>query len=93
MCGSPCWRRRFSISTVGGNEQEGVLKLEGRLVDPWVKLLEETCRQHLSAGVRVTLDLSGVEFATPSGIALLLRIEEQGVRCVNSSPFLRTLRE
>jgi hypothetical protein len=81
------------ITAVGGNEQERILKLEGRLVDPWVKLLEETCRQHVSAGARVTLDLSGVEFAAPPGIALLRRLEEQGVRCVNSSPFLRTLRE
>jgi hypothetical protein len=81
------------ITTVGASEQERILKLEGRLVDPWVNLLETTCRQHLRVGARVTLDLSGVEFATPSGIAMLRLLEEQGVWCANSSPFLRTLRE
>jgi hypothetical protein len=81
------------ITPLGGNEQERMMKLEGRLVDAWVDLLEEACLHHLNAGTRVALDLSGVEFAGPSGIALLRRLEEQGVRSVHLSPFLRSLRE
>jgi hypothetical protein len=82
------------ITPFGGNEEQKMFKLEGRLVDPWVNLLEEACQQHLrDADVRLTLDLSGVEFASPGGIDLLRRLGEQGVSCIHLSAFLRTLWE
>jgi anti-anti-sigma regulatory factor len=82
------------ITHIGGNGRPRVLKLEGRLVDQWVELLEETCQRHLSdLSSQLILDLSGLEFAGRSGIELLRRLEKQGVTCTHASPFLRSLWE
>jgi ABC-type transporter Mla MlaB component len=64
------------------------LKLEGRLIGPWVAELKKTCEQHLAAERRIHLDFADVTFADRTGLALLLRLRAQGVTLVNCSPFL-----
>jgi ABC-type transporter Mla MlaB component len=64
------------------------LKLEGRLVGPWVAELKNTCEQHLAAKRSINLDFADVTFADRSGLTLLLRLRAQGVMLVNCSPFL-----
>ncbi len=76
------------ISKIGGN----VLKLEGRLVGRWVELLAEACksRTFVEDGV-LTLDLSGVTIASKEGISLLQSLQDQGIKCVFCSPFMKEL--
>lgn len=64
------------------------LKLEGRLVGPWVAELKKTCEQHLEANRVINLDFADVTFADRTGLALLLRLRAQGVKLVNCSPFI-----
>ena len=64
------------------------LKLEGRLVGPWVDELKNTCEQHLAAKRSINLDFADVTFSDRTGLALLLRLRAQGVSLVNCSPFL-----
>ena len=64
------------------------LKLEGRLVGPWVAELKNACAQHLAAKRSIDLDFADVTFADRTGLALLLRLRAQGVKFLNCSPFL-----
>ena len=71
-----------------------VLKLEGKLVDQWVTLLREICEVHHHENVSpMVLDLAAVEFADKAGVQLLRRLQEDGVRCISGSKFLRRLVE
>jgi ABC-type transporter Mla MlaB component len=64
------------------------LKLEGRLVGPWVSQLREICEVHLAQERRVKLDFTDVTYADRSGVSLLLDLRVRGVELVNCSPFL-----
>ncbi len=80
----------LKITRLDNHEDAIVLKLEGRLVDQWVPLLEETCRTYEQAGATtLVLDLAGVGYASRTGIALLKRLRRTGARCVDWSPFLK----
>ncbi len=80
------------ITQVNCDDGRVVLKLEGRLVDRWVDLLRETWEVlHREVNTPVILDMSEVGFASREGIKLLRYLEEQGVRCILCSPFLKEL--
>ena len=64
------------------------LKLEGRLIGPWVAELKNACEQHLAAKQSINLDFADVTFADGTGLALLLRLRARGVTLLNCSPFL-----
>ena len=64
------------------------LKLEGRVIGPWVAELKSACEKHLAEKHAVKLDFADVSFADRAGLALLLRLRSQGVTLVNCSPFL-----
>jgi len=64
------------------------LKLEGRLVGPWVSQLREICEAHLAQAQRGKLDCADVIYADHSGVLLLLNLRARGVELVNCSPFL-----
>ena len=66
-------------------EGKWLLKLEGRLVEPWIQELEEAC----SGGrPELVLDLSGVSFADSKGIKLIRRLREEGASIMRLSLFL-----
>ena len=64
------------------------LKLEGRLIGPWVAELKNACEHHLAARKPVSLDVADVSFADRAGLALLLHLRARGVKLLNCSPFL-----
>ena len=64
------------------------LKLEGRLIGPWVDELKNACERYLTAKQSIILDFADVTFADRTGLALLRRLRARGVRWVNCSPFL-----
>ena len=64
------------------------LKLEGRLVGPWVNQLREICEALLAQEQRVTLDFTDVIYADRSGVSLLVNLRGRGVELANCSPFL-----
>ena len=64
------------------------LKLEGRLVGPWVEELRAACESHIAAGRDVRLDLTDVTYADRGGVVLLTNLEKRGVELLNCSPFL-----
>lgn len=64
------------------------LKVEGRLVGPWVNELSSVCEQQLATQRPLNLDVAEISFADQAGLILLRRLRGSGVRLLNGSPFL-----
>lgn len=67
--------------------REIALRLEGRLIGPWVSELRESCERVLARDGRLTLDLAGVSFIDADGVALVQNLMGQ-VPVTNCSPFV-----
>jgi hypothetical protein len=79
----------LKISQVERAGQELVLKLEGRVVGPWVGELQRVCEPPLNAGNGLTLDLMEVAFADAQGVAVLANLQRRGVKLTKATPFLK----
>ena len=78
----------LKISQAGKANQSVTLKLEGRVVGPWVGELSQICELLLSEGRALKLDLADVSFADASGVAALSSFKSRGVTVTNCSPFV-----
>jgi len=70
------------------SNQAAALRLEGRVIGPWVLEARRSCEKFLAHGRRLTLDLAEVSFVDRDGIALLRELMGRQVTFVNCSPFL-----
>jgi anti-anti-sigma regulatory factor len=69
-----------------------LLKLEGKLLEPWVEELARAARRPLPEGRgHVRLDLSSVTFADEAGVRLLRELLRQGVEIAAASAFVAAL--
>lgn len=57
--------------------------VEGRVVSPWLELLEAECRRELGNERQVTLDLSGLAYVGPNGIRLIRDLTCDGVKLIH----------
>lgn len=80
----------FRITPTDG-ERERTLRLEGRLVEPWVSELLTAGREAASDGRSVVLDLAGVTFLDAAGAACLRHLQEQGATIRGCSGFIAEL--
>lgn len=64
------------------------LKLEGRVIGPWVAELRHSCESVLARKTRLVLDLAEVSFVDLEGVALLLGLADRHVRLVSCSRFV-----
>ena len=67
------------------------LKLEGKLLGPWVAELRQACAATTVAPAQLSLDLSAVSYADSAGVSLLCALRRQGVRLAPCSGFLAAL--
>lgn len=67
-----------------------VLKLEGRLVGPWVKEVEKAWNSVMGSakGERLSVDLSGVTFVGAEGKELLTRMHQAGAELAALGPMM-----
>lgn len=65
-----------SIRTADGRPK---LRVEGRVIGPWVSELQLACEQALGEGVGLALDLSEVAFVDHTGLEFLCTLGQQGV--------------
>ena len=66
-----------------------LLKLEGKLREPWVEELARAARRPLPEGHGpIRLDLSSVTFADEAGVLLLRELLQQGVQVAATSGFV-----
>jgi anti-anti-sigma regulatory factor len=69
-----------------------LLKLEGKLREPWVEELARSARRPLPEGHDpIRLDLSSVTFADEAGVRLLRELLRQGVEIAATSAFIAAL--
>ena len=64
------------------------LKLEGRIVGPWVEELRRICEPLLAEDRALTLDLAEVSYVDAEGVATLNGFKSRGVKLKNCSPFV-----
>lgn len=67
------------------------LKIEGKLVGPWVDECRAACARGTDQRRRLALDLSEVTFVDPDGVHLLRELVEQGVDIPVCSNFVAEL--
>lgn len=78
----------LKISLAATANHSVTLKLEGRIVGPWVEEMLRTCELHLKGNRSLKLELSDVSFADASGVATLRDLKTRGAVLVNCSPFV-----
>ena len=78
----------LKISQAGKANNSVTLKLEGRVVGPWVGELRQVCEMLMSEGRALKLDLTDVTFADADGVAVLTGFKTRGVTLKNCSPFV-----
>jgi ABC-type transporter Mla MlaB component len=79
------------ITQVHVSETVVVLRLEGKLLDPWLEELKQVCGRFVGASPLLQLDLSGVSFVDRAGTTYLRTLLGQGVEFTNCSPFVAEL--
>ena len=78
----------LKISQVEPVNHSVTLRLEGRIIGPWVTELSQTCEQVLVSGRPLTLQLADVEFMDGGGVALLTALRSRGVSITDLPPFI-----
>ena len=70
-------------------EQGVTVRLEGRVVGPWVQELQRACEPYLGNGQPLTLDFGGVSFIGREGVAVCRSLRQRHARFTNCSPFIK----
>jgi ABC-type transporter Mla MlaB component len=78
----------LKISQIGAPKHSVTLKLEGRVVGPWVGELGRICEPLLAENRALKLDLAEVSYVDAEGVAALNGFKSRGVKLQNCSPFV-----
>ena len=78
----------LKIAILETSGQAVTLRVEGRVIGPWVEELRRSCERALDRGGRLTLDLAHVSFIDRDGIALFRDLRDRHVALRNCSPFV-----
>ena len=79
------------INRVSDLGEPATLKLEGKLLGPWVEELRLACQSQASSSNHLRLDLSAVTFVDAAGAKLLGDLIRQGVQITACSGYLAEL--
>jgi RNA polymerase sigma-70 factor (ECF subfamily) len=79
------------VTRIETSEGGATLRVEGRLTHETVKELRMACEAVLTTRGALELDVSGLMFVDPTGVALLQGLERQGARLRDCSPFVGEL--
>jgi anti-anti-sigma regulatory factor len=69
----------------------GTLKLEGKILAPWIEEVRSACTASTKKHSATLLDLSGVSFVDLAGARLLHELVASGIRIVTPSRFVAEL--
>jgi len=79
------------INRVSDPNQAPTLKLEGKLLGPWVDELREACRSQAFPLDCIRLDLSAITFVDTAGARLLEDLIRQGAQIIACSGYIAEL--
>jgi ABC-type transporter Mla MlaB component len=78
----------LKITEMAQSDSGRTLKLEGKLLGPWVDELRNVCRQLLTRAEQVSLDLAAVTFVNAAGAKLLRELIRNGIIITQCSAFV-----
>ena len=81
----------LKITEMAKSDSGRTLKLEGKLLGPWVDELRNVCVQQLDRLEQVGLDLGAVTFVNAAGAELLRELSRQGIIITQCSAFVAEL--
>jgi anti-anti-sigma regulatory factor len=81
----------LKITRIADDRLGVLLKLEGKLLEPWVGELIQVCEQPAAGMNRIRLDLSAVTFVDEAGVRLLRELLDRGVAVAAASGFVAEL--
>lgn len=64
------------------------VRLEGKVIGPWVEEVRRPCARALARGAALTLDLTDVSFVDRDGAGLLRSLGGRGAVLLNGSVFV-----
>ncbi len=76
------------ITPTEHENQQVVLRLEGRVAGPWVNELWKACEAVLGQGKALALNLAEVSFLDAAGVVVLRTARARGVELADCSPFV-----
>lgn len=79
------------ITTNRSDQQTVVVKLEGKLLAPWVGEFQEACRQACNTRSNTILDLTDLSFVDTSGAIAIRDLTQRGLQLKNCSPLVQAL--
>ena len=79
------------ITRLDGPDGDGTLKLEGKLLEPWLEELEKSLEGSSARLTDIELDLSALSFADAAGARFLSDLIRQGVTLTGCSGYLAAL--
>ena len=82
---------RITRIDLEGSTSNRTLKLEGKLLGPWVDELSRACEELRMPRHYLRIDLSDVTFVDPIGVKLLNDLLRQGAMIVGCSGFIADL--
>jgi ABC-type transporter Mla MlaB component len=78
----------LKISRASNANGAVTLKIEGRLVGPWVAELRDACQSVLAQFCSVKLDLADLSYVDADGAIVLTDLKSRGVLLENQSPLV-----
>lgn len=81
----------LKMTKVQESESDVLIKLEGKITNQWVGLLDGECRGYLQQGKAVHLDCSHVDFIDAKGIAVLNDLPRKQVTLMSAPVFVTEL--
>jgi anti-anti-sigma regulatory factor len=81
----------LKITAIADGPASVLLKLEGKLLQPWVEELAQVCIHWTAKAYAVRLDLSAVTFVDPAGAQFLREQIRQGIAIAACSRFVAEL--
>jgi anti-anti-sigma regulatory factor len=80
------------ITEVSEDDKTVTLRLEGKIVNEWILVLERACLYHSDKKNKtLLLDFSDVTFISEEGVKMLESIKNGRVKITNCSPFIRSI--
>lgn len=73
------------------SELNTIIKIEGKLLSPWLGELRGVCDEAMAVSRNVHLDLASVNYADNAGIKLIHELRMSGVRLACCSNYLAEL--
>jgi ABC-type transporter Mla MlaB component len=79
------------VTRIDGEDAQRILKLEGKLLEPWIPELLSVCMSTTDLDGRSLLDLSGLTYVDHAGTKVLKELIRRGYTVCGCSGFIAEL--